>query len=231
MCVCVSRTDGRSEGTCCSWSRGSGGERGQLRSGQAQGRRRWGERGGTGPSISALYDLVAHHTSGRMILCVCVCVCVCVSTVYSTLCIFCLPSLSMAVCGVRPGTRGPSVSKLFLNRIISTCNSFSCHQRKIKILTHTENLKVTCRSVSLSWMCFSTQSRRWWVESAIRTSPSHSSLSVSTCTTSLRGRDGVYSLHKQEYPNIIVYIWLEVRNEEYRDGITLRPNDNTEQLT
>ena len=109
VCVCVSLTDGRSEGTCCSWSRGSGGERGQLRSGQAQGRRRWGERGGTAPSISALYDLAAHHTSGRMILCVCVCQ-QCMAKY-----IFCLPSLSMAVCGVRPGTRGPSVSKLFLN--------------------------------------------------------------------------------------------------------------------
>ena len=63
------------------------------------------------------------------------------------------------------------------------------------------------------------------MESARWTSPSHSSLSVSTCTTSLRGRDGVYSLHQQEYPNIIVYIWLGVRNEEYRDGITLRAND------
>ena len=43
-----------------------------------------------------------------------------------------IPSLWMAECGDRPGTSGPSVSKLFLNFIISTCSSLTCPPQKIE---------------------------------------------------------------------------------------------------
>ena len=91
----------------CIWSSSGYGETGrERRVCTAQRRPRW---------VCSWPHCLENDSVREKMVCVCVCVCVCVYV-----CVCCVPSRVMAEWGERPGTRGPSVSKLFLKRIVST---------------------------------------------------------------------------------------------------------------